>query len=68
MQINNKFNIGDKVYFISGNFVSVAKIIVIRIEINDKNEAYICYDTDDHDTHVGEHRLFESKEDLKNSL
>ena len=68
MQINNKFNIGDTVYYLGNRSIVEAKIFRIVTMIDCKKDIHIFYSTGYGSEDIGENSLFKSKEDLKNSL
>ena len=69
MEIKTKYNVGDKVYFLSNNAVVCLPIDTIRIEI-DKNNNIIKYRISNNGTCEWrqEDKLFTTKEELLKSL
>lgn len=68
MTIETKFNIWDKVYFLSDNRCENDFITHIRIEIY-SNETKIIYDVkDSYISYIYEDKLFKTKEELVKDL
>jgi len=66
MEVSSKFNIGDKVYFITDNKVQRSDITGVSISVNG-SETKIEY-TLHFDSTIDENLVFETKEELIKSL
>ena len=67
MEIETKYNIGDKVWLISGNKAVEKMITQFDVIINGPRPK-ITYQLNYESTDVDEYRLFKSKEELLKSL
>ena len=67
MQVNNKFNIGDKVYFIDSNSNMKAKCDEITgiFAVVRSDRTKVSYDLKNKPTSVDEEQVFASESDLK---
>lgn len=68
MEVETKFDIGDKVWLIYNNIVTALKVCGYRITIDESFNPEIVYTLHYNCLEVAESQLFKTKEELLNSL
>jgi len=68
MEVETKFDIGDKVWLIYNNLVTALKVSGYRITIDESFNPEIVYTLNYNCLEVAESQLFKTKEELLNSL
>ena len=65
--VKSKYNIGDKVWYISSNKVQALDVTGVRISVESADECKVEYVLH-YDWHMPEEKLFRSKSELLESL